>query len=338
MSKYLLIITFLLLLPMSVVAQSVINTESDLSEKTKKVDEFGQATDCDLSARVDNLFIEINNTPNSKGYVILYKGKEILPANYDSNTYEKRIKQQIEFRKYDPDRIVIIDGGFRETVTNEFFLVPENSEIPVPTETIEKPLIPTDKTFLFDSLNFYIDDDSNGYTDSDEEDEFLLPSVKVRSEAEQLAAKEEARAYEIENQTENESNEETNNDDSVPSGETEEEFKPTPEQIENAKFYWAKESFGEMIKRQKGSQGVIIFYADDQYYDLSKLQMRLEEGKKRIAERTEISSNNIQIIFGGYRNFMQLEFWIVPKNCKPPIPNPTERPAESSEEDTEFRK
>lgn len=329
MKKVSLIIAFMLIFSFVVLAQSEQITDSDSSEKTKKVDEFGKAGDCDLSARVDNLFIEMNNQPNSKGYIILYKGKDFLPASYESDVYGRRIKQQISLRKYDSGRIVFIDGGFRESVTTEFFLVPENGEIPTPTDTVEKPLIPTDKTFLFDSANFDFYNVFDGYEGTDEEDFFLLPSVKARLEAEGLALEEEqARENSLEEPTEIDSNETTNVQIEVEQ-EVEEESKPTPEEIEEAKFYWAKENFGEMIKEQKDSHGVIVFYADDQYYDLSKLQTRLDEGKQRIAKQTNISPNKIEIMFGGYREFVMLEFWIVPKNGKPPTLKPDKSPKEN---------
>lgn len=312
----------------SVFAQTTEITENELSEKTEKIDEFGKSGDCELSARIDNLYIHLNNVPNSTGYIILYKGKDFLPADYESNLYGKRIKQQIAFRKYDSSRIVFIDGGFRESVTTELFVVPENGEIPSPTETVEKPLIPTDKTFLYDSANFDFYNALDVYEEN--EDDFLLPSVIARLEAERLAYEEEqARENSLEEQTEVDSNEITNVQIEVEQ-EVEEENKPTPEEIEEAKFHWAKENFGEMIKKQEDSHGVIVFYADDQRYDLSKLHIRFEEGKQRIAKQTNISPNKIEIMFGGYREFVMLEFWIVPKNGKPPTLKPDERQKEEN--------
>ncbi|HQU86930.1 MAG TPA: hypothetical protein PKY59_27600, partial [Pyrinomonadaceae bacterium] len=72
MKNVTLFLAFLFIFSFNVLAQTEYSNETDLSEKTKKVDEFGKASSCDLSARVDNFFIEINNNPNSKGYIIVY--------------------------------------------------------------------------------------------------------------------------------------------------------------------------------------------------------------------------------------------------------------------------
>ncbi|HQU85576.1 MAG TPA: hypothetical protein PKY59_20750, partial [Pyrinomonadaceae bacterium] len=258
----------------------------------------------------------------------VYNGKDFLPADYESKMFEKRIRQQIGFRKYDPEAVVFIDGGFRETVTTEFFLVPENGEIPTPTETVDKPVIPTDKTFLFDKTHVYFNNEYDIYGGINEEDEFLLPSVKARLEAERIAREEEwAREKNLEEPNEIDSNEAAYEQTENPE-EISEDYKPTAEEIEEAKYSWAKENFGEMIEKQKDSRGVIVFYADDQYYDVSKLQARFEEGKQLIAKKSGISPNKMEIIFGGYRDNIQLEFWIVPKKGKNPTPSPQERKIE----------
>ncbi len=70
---------------------------------------------------------------------------------------------------------------------------------------------------------------------------------------------------------------------------------------------------------------MIIFYADDAYYDVSKLQSHIEDGRRRIAEAAKISPDKIQVIFGGYRNFIEAEFWIVPKRGEMPKPKPEEK-------------
>ena len=76
---------------------------------------------------------------------------------------------------------------------------------------------------------------------------------------------------------------------------------------------------------------MIIFYADDAYYDIGKVQSHVEDGKRRIAEAAQISPDKIKVVFGGYRNSIETEFWIVPKKGKMPTPTPEERPVEEFE-------
>ena len=155
-------------------------------------------------------------------------------------------------------------------------------------------------------------------------DEFVLPSVKAQTEEESRLAEEQAKADESNSEQPVETEVETVEDNF-------EIEKPTPEEIEEAKFSWVNEKFGAIIKKQKGSSGVIIFYADDAYYDVSKLQNFFEEGKRKIAEANKISAAKIQVLYGGYRDTVEAEFLVVPKKGEPPTPRPDERTVEETE-------
>lgn len=286
------------------------------TSKAEKVDEFGPLGECDLGARLDNLFIQLINHEGAVGYIINYKGTNILPAYYESNPRERFFKNQIIFRRFDSSRIVFIDGGFRKELATELWLVPKGADAPTPTDTIPKPKIPTDKTLLFDRS--YVSDDYTGY----DLDEFLLASVKAQREAEERLAEEEYRIENPEVETEIETDEE----------EIEIE-KPSPEEMEAAKFHWANAKFGELIKNRKDTRGMIIFYADDALYDVGKLLNHIEEGKRKIAEAAKIAPNKIQTLFGGYRSNIEVEFFIIPKKGELPTAKPEERPIEEIEDE-----
>jgi len=282
-----------------------------------KVDEFGKLGGCDLNARVQNFFIELNNDPSATGYIIVYQGKNELPANRNLYLMEKRIQDEMRLQALDSARIVFVRGGFRNEIATELFRVPSGAAAPEPTDTISAPTTPKDKTFLYDSKILY--DDYYDFTN-----EFILPSVTARIEEENRLAEEQAKA------------EESNSEEAIePKVEAvEENFeieKPTPEEIEEAKFSWVNEKFGEIIKKQKDSRGVIIFYADDAYYDVVGLKSLIEAGKQKIAEFNKIPVAKIQIVYGGYRDMVQAEFWIVPKKGESPTPRPEERPVEETE-------
>lgn len=316
MRKIFTICAFLLVFSLVIMAQNEYQS-SDLSQKTEsekaeKIDEFGRIGECDLGARLDNLLVTLQNETDATGYIIFYQGKDVLPAEYETNLNMRRVRNYIAFRNQDSSRLTFIDGGFREEVSTELWLVPNGAEPPTPTDTIPAPKIPTGKTFLYDRNNLWNGEEGNLL------DEYILPSVKAQKEAEQMA-------YEQENPTE-EIIEEPTDEPETPTLEEEVEIEqPTPEEIEEAKFYWTNEKFGELIKNQKDSRGVIIFYADDAYYDVGKLQNHIEEGKRRIAEAAKISPDKIQVVFGGYRTGIEAEFWIVPKKGESPKPSPDER-------------
>lgn len=293
-------------------------TEKENSKIPIKVDEFGRVGNCDLNARVYNFFIELNNNPSVAGYIILYQGKDVLPAEYDSNLMEKRIRNEITFVKLDGNRITFVRGGFRNEVATELYLVPNGAIPPEPTDTIPAPTSPKDKTFLYDN-NILLSDDNYDFLDK-----FILPTVQAKIDEENRLAEEESKTEELNSESPIE-----------PETETVEENleveKPTPQEIEEAKFFWVNEKFGAILKEQKDTKGVIIFYADDAYYEVGKLQNLIEEGKQKIAEANKISIDKIQVVYGGYRENVQAEFWIVPKKGEFPPPKPVEKPIKEIE-------
>jgi hypothetical protein len=166
--------------------------ENGNPKKTVRIDEFGRAGDCDLGARVDNFFIQLNSQPDAIGYVVTYLGEKILPSQYDSSLMLKRIRSKIAFRKYDETRLVFINGGFRKELTTEFFIVPPGGDPPEPTETVPRPKDPTG-TFLWSDDALITGEEAIGTLD-----EFILPSVKAKQEEEERLAELEAAAEEAE--------------------------------------------------------------------------------------------------------------------------------------------
>lgn len=339
-------------------------------KNTIKVDEFGPINGCDLGARVDNLFIQLNNRPEALGYVIGYAGSDSLPSQIESMPMVTRILKTLAFGRHDPDRLVIINGGFRESMAIEFYLVPPGGEIPQPTATVPAPQPPTG-TFLW----------SRSWIAGTEEMpdvlfEFVLPEVRARQEEEERAAdlkaereaqmaeddakSKEAAFTEAPDNPERASSEETpvvkssvsigieapvNGRDPLtlvktdetgavePATEEIELDEPyveerTPEEIEAERFSWTDGKFGPEIARRKGARGVIIFYADDQYYDIGRLLPFIEQGRDRIAAAAGLRPDQIRVIFGGYRDGTEAEYYIVPKGGKAPEPTPGERPVE----------
>lgn len=283
-----------------------------------KIDEFGLVNDCDAGTRVDNLLARLQNEPGATGYIITYQGKDVLPADYESSRREKFIRNQILFRSYDASRIVFIRGGFREKLSTEMWIVPNGADAPSPSDTVPAPVAPKNKTFLYD-VNSLQAEDSYFFLD-----DFILPSVKAQMEEENRLVEEQLKV------------EESNSEQSSIQVETAEENfelpEQTPEEIEKAKFDWISEKFGALIKKRKDSHGVLIFYADNAYYDVDKLYTLFEEGAQKIAKTNKISVSKFQVVFGGYREMVEVEFWAVPKNGETPSPVAEERPVEETKE------
>ncbi len=106
--------------------------------------------------------------------------------------------------------------------------------------------------------------------------------------------------------------------ESGPSGDAESqepynEDNPAKElEINKAKFQWAKKKFGDALAADPTATGVIILYADENYYDIGRLNNFVEEGRGRIASESGIYTARIQLMYGGYRGVAQVEMWIVP--------------------------
>ena len=83
--------------------------------------------------------------------------------------------------------------------------------------------------------------------------------------------------------------------------------------LDTLKYSWAKKAFGDAVKANPTNTGVIVLYADENYYDAERLTRYVEEGRDRIAESSAIPGDRIQVVFGGYRAVPQVEIWVVPQ-------------------------
>jgi hypothetical protein len=93
--------------------------------QAKLVDEFGPQKDDEVKARVDNFYIELNNDPNAKGYVVNYGNAKQIAAR------KAQIMKAVNFRKYDANRLVFVDGGDTGAgVNTKFWLVPAGAKPP----------------------------------------------------------------------------------------------------------------------------------------------------------------------------------------------------------------
>ncbi|MEP6947109.1 MAG: hypothetical protein ABJA02_14410, partial [Acidobacteriota bacterium] len=91
----------------------------------RMTDEFGAQKDDEVKARVDNFYIELNNDPNAKGYIVNYGTAKQISAR------KAQIMKAINFRKYDANRVVFVDGGdMGSGVNTKFWLVPAGAEPP----------------------------------------------------------------------------------------------------------------------------------------------------------------------------------------------------------------
>ena len=296
------------------------------------VDEFGRVGECDFGGRIDNFLAELSAHPNQHGYIINYKPSDELPGAKDVYGRERQIANHINLRRFDPARITLIRGGYSEDYRTQLYRVPPGIKPPEPSGTVPEPKIADDKTLLYDksSLGLYGGlghDDLSGV----EMDEFVLESVKAREAAEQAAQEAEWAAEQEDAEPNSDSTDEEPSasqevgNDPTDAGESHHEEEPTEEELLKQRFQWTEVGLPKFLSARKKSSGVLIFYADDQRFDIARLRAFIEQGRDRMAKRDGIAVVRLNVEFGGYRDSPEVEFWFVPAKGKPPVARPEER-------------
>ncbi len=139
MKKPLFSFLFLLLLFSIVSAQE---------KESRKVGELPSFWQCDYVIQLaDNFLFELQNNPQSTGFVIYYEGKYandteqsetkmFLPRRGEADFRVQIIRNHIKLRKQNPERVLFINGGFLEEQKTEFWIVPKGADLPKPRPTI----------------------------------------------------------------------------------------------------------------------------------------------------------------------------------------------------------
>jgi hypothetical protein len=101
----------------------------------KRFDEFPSIAFDDDKARLDQMAIELQNSPNSTGYIIAYAGRRSRAGEAD-RMGQRAIDYLTTTRGISRDRLVFVNGGYRDTNSFELWLVPQGAEPPKPTPTV----------------------------------------------------------------------------------------------------------------------------------------------------------------------------------------------------------
>jgi hypothetical protein len=101
----------------------------------KRFDEFPSIAFDDDKARLDNLAIELQNNPGSTGYVVAYAGRNSRAGEAD-RMGRRAIDYLTTTRGLSSNRVVFVNGGYRETNSFELWLVPQGATPPSPTPTL----------------------------------------------------------------------------------------------------------------------------------------------------------------------------------------------------------
>lgn len=103
--------------------------------KALLIDSFAYSNSEGGSARIDNFRIQLDQSPQDGGLVIVYGGK--ISKKGEIEAHIRGIKQAFALKRIDHERSPVIDGGYREKMTVEFWIIPPGAEIPLPSSTVD---------------------------------------------------------------------------------------------------------------------------------------------------------------------------------------------------------
>ena len=96
----------------------------------RMIDSFGEIQWSDLMARLDNFAIELQNEPGARGIVLAYAVKHKFPGWPIRRAYAS-VDYLINTRGIDAARLSAANGGLRDKVGFELWVVPPGAETPV---------------------------------------------------------------------------------------------------------------------------------------------------------------------------------------------------------------
>jgi hypothetical protein len=106
-------------------------------EQPRKFDEFGNIPCDDELARLDNFTHGVLANPESQAYIIVYGGRR--GRRNEAKARAARMKfYLVKIRGMEAKRIVTLDGGFREELSGELWIVRPGDSIPLPTPTVNR--------------------------------------------------------------------------------------------------------------------------------------------------------------------------------------------------------
>ena len=102
----------------------------------REFDECNHCTFDDQKARLDNLAVELQNDPSTRGYILAYGGR-MSPIGQVEKLMSRARDYLVTQRGIDASRLVVVNGGFREEDSVELWLVPSGAAAPQPTPTVQ---------------------------------------------------------------------------------------------------------------------------------------------------------------------------------------------------------
>ena len=121
------------------------------NDEPRRSDEYADICCEDEKARLDYFANELQENPEATGYVIFYGGRRYSSCWYDYPRHRSRIPYKgeaeeraaivkpylVNVRRVAPERITVVNGGHRQSLMIELWIVPKGAKVPVPTPTLK---------------------------------------------------------------------------------------------------------------------------------------------------------------------------------------------------------
>lgn len=133
----------LLMIPIALTSVLIVGPDAfaqETSQTSRRIDEFiGEVDYEDLIARLDNFTIALQNQPNAKGHIIVYRSRRDPPSI--SHRYALLASDYlVKTRGIDRSRLVAVDGGRSGCLTYELWIVPPGAASPERRFTYRYPI------------------------------------------------------------------------------------------------------------------------------------------------------------------------------------------------------
>jgi len=117
------------------------------TDEPRKIYEYADICCEDEKARLDYFAVELQKNPKATGHVIFYGGRRYSSCWHDYPRHRSRIPYKgeaearaaiikpylVNQREIEPERIVVVNGGHRQSWMAELWIVPQGAKLPAPT-------------------------------------------------------------------------------------------------------------------------------------------------------------------------------------------------------------
>lgn len=331
-----------------------------LAGTTRKLDDYGKMGYCSETAHLDNFALTLQNEPGTKAYLLVYMGRDDMPA-WKNGILGRAADYLVHSRRLDASRVKVVFGGYREQRTTELWVVAGGDPAPEPSDTIDVKVDRT-KAYLWDDKHVEVEfsydpeegeEEAGAEAESAKDDDEAAPeadpaegaAAKEPSEEEkaaEAAEAEERAAYEkyeiaVERRGVMRVEEEpavvavepaAAAVEKVAAGQGEETAAAQEEPaVGNVKvsLWWNVESFAEALKAEPDSRACLVYYYGLKDADRETVRGLLARAVAKLGEQFGLKGDRVITVEGGYSPAPSVELWVVPRGAEPPKPTVNKR-------------